>query len=284
MIVLTSRAVGIFSFIIHNLVNERRTQKEKEVLEREIARKDAELQIAAEIQKSFLPDIIPQIEGFEIAATSIPAKEVGGDFFDVMPFEMIPFNRQRMGVMIADVSGKGVPAALFMALSRIVIRVSASWFSRSSEAIAFANPVISRDSKTGMFVTVFYGVLDNASRTLTYVNAGHNPPLLLRAGSGTAEELEATGIAIGAMDDATYRQREVALAAGDVIVLYTDGVTEAVNTRDEMFEIPRLIEVIHRTRAGAAHEMVEAIIAAVSEFSRDQPQYDDITLMVVKVL
>ncbi|MDD1682037.1 MAG: SpoIIE family protein phosphatase [Methanoregula sp.] len=283
MIVLTAIAVGIFSFIVHNLVNERRVQREKESLEREIARKDAELQIAAEIQKSFLPDVIPQIEGFEIGGTSIPAKEVGGDFFYVMPFEVIPFNKQRMGVMIADVSGKGVPAALFMALSRIVIRVSATWFSRSSEAIAFANPIISRDSKTGMFVTVFYGVLDNASHTFTYVNAGHNPPLLLRAGSDTAEELEATGIAIGAMDDATYEQKEVALAAGDVIVLYTDGVTEAVNNREEMFEIPRLMEVILRTRSRSAREMVMAIIDAVNAFSVNQPQYDDITLMVVKV-
>lgn len=283
MIILTAVAVGVFSFIIHNLINERRVQKEKESLEREVARKDAELQIAAEIQKSFLPDIIPQIEGFEIAGTSIPAKEVGGDFFDVMPFEVIPFSRQRMGLMIADVSGKGVPAALFMALSRIVIRVSATWFSRSSEAIAYANPIISQNSKTGMFVTVFYGMLDNASHTLTYVNAGHNPPLLLRAGSDIPEELEATGIAIGAMEDATYEQQEVTLAAGDVIVLYTDGVTEAVNGRDEMFEIPRLVEVICRTRSRSAREMVESIIDSVNEFSRNQPQYDDITLMVVKV-
>jgi phosphoserine phosphatase RsbU/P len=108
MILLTTVAVAIFAFIIHNLVNERRVQKEKEALEREIARKDAELAIAAEIQKSFLPGIIPQIAGFDIAGTSIPAKEVGGDFFDVMPFEVIPLNRQRIGIMIADVSGKGV--------------------------------------------------------------------------------------------------------------------------------------------------------------------------------
>ncbi len=283
MIVLTSVAVAIFAFIVHNLVNERRVQREKESLEREIARKDAELQIAAEIQKSFLPDVIPQIDGFDIAGTSIPAKEVGGDFFDVMPFEVIPFNKQRMGVMIADVSGKGVPAALFMALSRIVIRVSATWFSRSSEAIEYANPIISRDSKTGMFVTVFYGVLDNTSHLFTYVNAGHNPPILLRAGSDSGEELEATGIAIGAMDDATYRQNEVPLGSGDVLVLYTDGVTEAANGGGEMFEIPRLMDAIRRSRAKSAREMVEAIIADVSEFSRNQPQYDDITLMVVKV-
>ena len=283
MIILTSVAVGVFSFIVHNLLNERKTQREKELLEREIARKDAELQIASEIQKSFLPDTLLQIEGFEIAGTSIPAKEVGGDFYDVMPYEVIPFNRQRIGVMIADVSGKGVPAALFMALSRIVIRVSASWFSKSSEAITFANPIISRDSKTGMFVTVFYCVLDNEAHSITYVNAGHNPPLLMRAGSDVAEELEATGIAIGAMDDATYEQKEILLGSGDLLILYTDGVTEAINDKEEMFEIPRLMEIILASRTLAAQEIVEAIIKGVNDFSQNQPQYDDITLMVVKV-
>jgi len=283
MIVLTSVAVGVFSFIVHNLLNERKTQREKESLEREMARKDAELQIAAEIQKSFLPETILQIDGFEIAGTSIPAKEVGGDFYDVMPFEIIPFNKQRVGVMIADVSGKGVPAALFMALSRIVIRVSATWFSKSSEAIAFANPIISRDSKTGMFVTVFYCVLDNTAHNITYVNAGHNPPLLIRAGSDEAEELEATGIAIGAMDDAPFEQKEVPLASGDLLVLYTDGVTEAVNDKEEMFEIPRLMDIVLASRSLTAQEIVDAIIKGVNDFSQNQPQYDDITLMVVKV-
>jgi sigma-B regulation protein RsbU (phosphoserine phosphatase) len=283
MIILTSVAVGVFSFIVHNLLNERRTQKEKESLEREIARKDAELQIAAEIQKSFLPDTLLQIEGFEIAGTSIPAKEVGGDFYDVMPFEVIPFNRQRIGLMIADVSGKGVPAALFMALSRIVIRVSATWFSKSSEAIAFANPIISRDSKTGMFVTVFYCVLDNVAHTITYVNAGHNPPLLIRAGTDDAEELEATGIAIGAMDDAPYEQKDVMLASGDLLILYTDGVTEAINDKEEMFEIPRLMKTVLESRSRTAQEIVDDIIRRVNDFSQNQPQYDDITLMVVKV-
>lgn len=283
MIILTSIAVGVFSFIVHNLLTERRTLREKESLEREMARKDAELQIAAEIQKSFLPDTLLQIEGFEIAGTSIPAKEVGGDFYDVMPFEVIPFNRQRLGVMIADVSGKGVPAALFMALSRIVIRVSATWFSKSSEAIAFANPIISRDSKTGMFVTVFYCVLDNDAHSLTYVNAGHNPPLLIRAGTAVPEELEATGIAIGAMDDAPYEQREIPLASGDLLVLYTDGVTEAVNDKEEMFEIPRLLDIILASRSLPAQEIVDAIITGVNAFSQSQPQYDDITLMVIKV-
>jgi sigma-B regulation protein RsbU (phosphoserine phosphatase) len=284
MIILTTVAVAIFSLIVHNLINEKKTQNEKEHLEREMARKDAELAIAADIQKSFLPDVIPQLEGFEIAGTNIPAKEVGGDFFDVVPLEVVPLNKSRMGILIADVSGKGVPAALYMALSRIVIRVSASMFSKVSEAISFANPVISQDSKTGMFVTVFYGVLDNEKHVLSYVNAGHNPPLLFRPGSDEPVELEATGIAMGALEDAPYGQGEISLESGDIIVLYTDGVTEAINDKNEMFEIPRLTRVVLENRQRPAQEMIDAVISAVNTFSQEQPQYDDITLMIVRVL
>jgi len=283
MIILTTIAVAIFSYIVHNLIRERRTQAEKESLEKEMARKDAELQIAAEIQRSFLPETIPDRQGFDIAGTSIPAKEVGGDFFDVMPFEVIPFNQTRTGVMIADVSGKGVPAALFMALSRIVVRVSATWFKNTAEAIAFANPIITRDSKTGMFVTLFYGVLDFDAKKLTYVNAGHNPPVILRSGLDTFEELELTGIAVGAMEDSPYEQREVQLNPGDILTLYTDGVTEAANDKNEMFDIPRMLDVIRANREASAQEIMDAIIRSVFAFSAGQPQFDDITLMVVKV-
>ena len=188
MIILTSIAVGIFSIIVHNLLNERKTKKEKEKLESEIARKNAELEIAAEIQRSFLPEDIPQLEGFEIAATSLPAKEVGGDFFDVMPMDVIPLPDQQMGVLIADVSGKGVPAALFMALSRVIVRTSSTWFKVPSDIIRHANSIISSDSKTGMFVTLFYGVIDKDTRKFTFVNAGHNPPILYHGDSGTMEE------------------------------------------------------------------------------------------------
>lgn len=284
MIILTTIAVAIFTLIVHNLINEKKTQKEKDLLEREMARKDAELAIAADIQKSFLPGEIPQIEGFSIAGTNIPAKEVGGDFFDVMPFEIMPLGKRYMGIMIADVSGKGVPAALFMALSRIVIRVSATMFPKASEAISFANPIISRDSRTGMFVTVFYAVLDNRDKTISYVNAGHNPPLLFRTGSDVPEELQATGIAMGAMDDAPYVQGDTNLGSGDLIVMYTDGITEAMNEQEEMFEIPRLTQVVLENRDLPADAMVSAIIDAVTAFCQKQPQYDDITLMVVRVL
>lgn len=282
MIVTAVVAVFIFSTIIQGLISERKMRLDKEKLEAEMARKNAELQIAAEIQKNFLPEHIPRTEGFDIAAKSIPAKEVGGDFFDVIPLEVMPISSSRTGIMIADVSGKGVPAALFMALSRIVVRVTAMWFKKPAEVISFANPIIAENSKTGMFVTLFYGVIDKETHTLTYVNAGHNPPLVLRKKTGKIEELELTGMAVGAMEDAEYTEAEVPLTPGDVMVLYTDGITEAVNDREEMFDLPRLIEVIRNNSSSSSKEIADEIIRSVFSFSGTQPQFDDITLMVVK--
>jgi sigma-B regulation protein RsbU (phosphoserine phosphatase) len=284
MVAITTVGAFIFTTIIHNLLDERKTRREKEKLEHEMARKDAELEIAADIQRSFLPETIPQIRGFDIAATSLPAKEVGGDFFDVVPLEVIPLSEKRMGILIADVSGKGVPAALFMALSRVIVRVSSTWFKIPREIISHANVIISADSKTGMFVTLFYGVLDEKENKLTYVNAGHNPPIIIRGSGGDVEELESTGVAIGIMDDAEYSQEEVGLSPGDVVLLYTDGVTEAINDKEEMFEVDRLVNTIKDSSAGTAAEIMESVIKAVFTFSGKTPQYDDITLMVVKVL
>jgi sigma-B regulation protein RsbU (phosphoserine phosphatase) len=157
------------------------------------------------------------------------------------------------------------------------------WFKKPSEVISFANPIIANNSKTGMFVTLFYGVIDNETRTLTYVNAGHNPPLVLRQGTVEIEELNLTGVAVGALDDAEYTQEELQLFSGDIIVLYTDGITEAVNDLEEMFEVPRLIDIIQKTRDLSSQEIADEIISAVFAFSGTQPQFDDITLMVVKV-
>ena len=257
----------------------RRIREESEELER----KNTELAIAAEIQRSFLPDTIPQIEHFDIAAKSIMAKEVGGDFFDVIPFEVIHMGKDRLGILIADVSGKGIPAALFMALSRIVVRVNAIWYQQQpAEAIRNANAIITADSKAGMFVTLFYGILDARDRSLTYVNAGHNPPIICRGADSTFSELPATGMAIGAMPDAAYTSGRVVLGPGDVMVLYTDGITEAENAAQEMYGEDRLREAIARARTLPAAEIVSAILESVQGFTGNTPQSDDITLMVVR--
>ena len=285
MILANAAGMFVFAFIIENTQKERTMQAERDNLLREMERKNTELAIAAQIQQSFLPDAITQIEGFTLAAKSIMAKEVGGDFFDVIPFEIIPYSKDRLGILIADVSGKGIPAALFMALSRIVVRVNATWYKEQPEmAIRNANTIITADSKSGMFVTLFYGILDAGNHTLTYVNAGHNPPLVCHGKDGSLTELPATGIAMGALPDAHYSAVSLGLEKGDVIILYTDGITEAENAKEEMFGEERLHNLICQYRTRPATEIIATILNDVRMFCGDHPQSDDITLMVISVM
>ena len=251
-------------------------------MEARLARSNAELQIAAEIQKSFMPEVIPQISGFDIAAQTVMAKEVGGDFFDVIPFEFIALDKGTLGLLIADVSGKGVPAALFMALCRIVVRVNALWHRDPAKAIYDSNNIITQDSKSGMFVTLFFGTLKEMDRTLTYVNAGHNPPVVFRNRDETLEELLPTGIVLGAVENREYFSRTLSIGSGDVIVMYTDGVTESINAKEELFGEERLNAIIRKTARLSAQEILDRILSGVREFAGDMPQFDDITLLVIK--
>ncbi|OPX69031.1 MAG: sensory histidine kinase AtoS [Methanoregulaceae archaeon PtaB.Bin056] len=255
---------------------------ERREMEGRLARSNAELQIAADIQRSFMPDVIPQIRGFDIAARTVMAKEVGGDFFDVIPFEIIALSKGTLGLLVADVSGKGVPAALFMALSRIVVRVNVLWHRDPAKAIYDANNIITEDSKSGMFVTLFFGALSESDRTLKYVNAGHNPPVVIRSLDGTLEELLPTGMAIGADSHQEYESRTVSIGTGDVVVIYTDGVTDAMDTQEQFFGEDRLYSIIRESAHLTAREILDRILSEVREFSKDMPQFDDITVLVVK--
>ena len=253
-------------------------------MEERLARSKAELDIAAEIQRSFLPDNIPIIQGFDVAATSVMAKEVGGDFFDVIPMELVPLEKGSFGILIADVSGKGIPAALFMALSRIVVRVNATWFQEPEKVITSANNIISQDSRAGMFVTLFYGILSEQNRSLTYVNAGHNSPLVYRSDSEQFEELSLTGIAIGVLEGEEYSQKSLPINPGDIIVLYTDGITESLSSSDEMFGESRLKSIIQKNASLSALEIQNKILDEVQIFCGSEPQFDDITLLIIKGL
>lgn len=255
---------------------------ERREMEARLARSNAELQIAAEIQRSFLPESIPQIPGFDVAARTVMAKEVGGDFFDVIPYEVMALDKGIRGILVADVSGKGVPAALFMALSRIVVRVNALWHHDPAKVIYNSNNTITQDSKAGMFVTLFFGMLNEKDRSLTYVNAGHNPPLMFRSHGGAVEKLPPTGLVLGVMENQDYESRSVTIGKGDVLVMYTDGVTESINTCEELFGENRLIEIIQNNTHLPAQAILEKILSSVKEFTRDMPQFDDITLFVVK--
>ncbi len=238
-----------------------------------------ELEIAKGIQQSFLPDSAPAIAGIELVATNVPALEVGGDFYD-----FIPLGKDRWGLVIADVSGKGVPAALFMALSRTLIRASTLVNADPARSIGHANAMIYEDSKSNMFVTLFYAVLDSGAMTLNYVNAGHNPPLLLTGESSDVRLLKAKGIALGVIDDVDLQSVKVDLKHGDVLVLYTDGVTEAINDKEEEFGEDRLLRIITENRDRPAQEIMDQILCAITAFAGDRPQFDDITLMVLRAL
>jgi sigma-B regulation protein RsbU (phosphoserine phosphatase) len=267
---------GSFNKMAENLQEHiaelKRTTAEKERLVKE-------LEIAKGIQQSFLPDKEPEIAGVDIAASNIPAKEVGGDFYD-----FIPIANDQWGLTIADVSGKGVPAALFMALSRTLVRASTTGNPNIRDGIEKANDLICQDAKTGMFVTLFYAILDSKKKRLKYVNAGHNPPLLLRQPSGGTILLKADGIALGVMDGIQLEEAEVQLEKGDVLTLFTDGVTEAINDKEEQFGQDRLLRIVQENRVLPAKEIVGRVQEAVAAFSLGQPQFDDITLMIIKVL
>ncbi len=279
MIIANATGVFIFAFIIGNLIAERQTKDERDSFLSELERKKAELKIAHDIQMSFLPERLPEVPGFELAALSLPAKEVGGDFYDA-----IPLPGGRTAFVIADVSGKGVPAALFMALSRTVLRANSLIPRSARDAVTEANMLIAEDAKSGMFVTLFYAVADPGKKTLTYVNAGHNPPLLFRPGSGRPTGLKGTGIILGVMPEAEYGEETIHLVSGDLVLLYTDGVTEAINPDEEQFGEERLIETASASLDLPPAEIVERVRDAVMAFSGDEPQFDDLTLMILRVV
>ena len=257
----------------------RRIREESEDLER----KNAELQIAAQIQESFLPAIIEPVPGYDIAAMSIPAKVVGGDFYDIIPGARMRGDTEQVGIIIADVSGKGLSAAIFMALSIVVIRVNAAWHRMPEDVFRDANTIITAEQKANMFVTAFFGVLDPALRTFTYVNAGHNSPMVLHANDDHVIELEPTGIALGLMEDSLYKKANISLTSGDIIVLFTDGVTEATNMKEELYGEERLQVIILANAGLSSGEITKKILHDVQEFTGEAPQSDDITLLVVKV-
>lgn len=245
------------------------------------ARLQQEVETARTIQTSFLPDKDPQIPGWDIAATWHPAKEVAGDFYD-----FIPLPEDRIGFVVADVCGKGIPASLFMALSRTVFRVLAMNHTPLGEfspalLLEKVNNQIKAESTSNLFVTLFYGILDPHSGEMHYCNGGHNPPIFVRQ-DGSYEMLETCGPALGIFPNVPYEAFTIQMAPGDGLTIYTDGVTEALNHEQEEFGEDRLIECLVDTRAKPASEINGLIRYIVREFTGDRPPDDDATLVVIK--
>ncbi|MDP3047249.1 MAG: SpoIIE family protein phosphatase [Chloroflexota bacterium] len=244
-------------------------------------RMEHELALASQIQSSLLPACCPSIPGYELAAEWRSARQVSGDFYD---FFALPDGK--WGILIGDVSDKGVPAALFMALSRSLIRSGVIGAVSPAGGLQRANEWILKDTTSGLFVTVFYAVLDVASHQLTYVNCGHNPPLLLREGSGDAEWLSTQGIALGMMEGITLEERTLGLGSHDLLLLYTDGITEAMNSAQEFFGTDRLLaaarDAMAERPAGSPDQAVAAVLSSLSAFVGDAPPADDITLVALQ--
>ncbi|HEX7586915.1 MAG TPA: SpoIIE family protein phosphatase [Anaerolineae bacterium] len=253
------------------------SQLHQAALERE--RLKRELQLAHDVQASLIPRQVPQITGWDFAAFWQPAREVGGDFFD-----FIPRDDGELGFVIADVSDKGMHAALFMALTRSTLRASTLAAPSPVKGLNRANRLLCADSTGGMFVTLFYGQLDPSASNLLYVNAGHNPPLHYHAAKKEFTELTRTGIMVGFDEAYKYKQRSVHLQRGDFILFYTDGVTESVNMQDEQFGEERLQRVLLDHCADSPAEIIQALKQSLTEFTGEAPQFDDVTIAVVKRL
>ncbi len=238
-----------------------------------------DLQIAREIQQAILPKTFPPFPGrneFSIFGSMIAAKEVGGDFFD---FFLI--DNERLGFVIGDVSGKGVPAAIFMAVSRTLIRATGLKGISASECMSYVNSLLCNESVSCMFVTVFYGILNILTGEIEYVNAGHNPPYIL-SGKNVIKLDMTSGIILGCMDDFEFGSKKIALNPGDQLFLYTDGVTEAFNVNDEQFSDERLVSYLEGHPPDSIDMLVKESFRLVTEFAEGAPQSDDITVLAIK--
>lgn len=244
----------------------------------------SDLAVAGEIQQAILPQRFPPIEEMadmvDLFATMTPAKEVGGDFFDFFKID-----EKRLGFVIADVSGKGVPASIFMAVSRTLLRATGMRGIDTNECLNYVNNMLCHESIDSMFVTVFYGIYNTETGLVEYTNAGHNPPYVVRA-DGTVDTLPMSeNIVAGMFDDFTFTQSTLQLDKGDMLVLFTDGVTEAFNTSGEMFDEKGLETTLENKGAGkSSHDICQEILKDVNDFSGKEPQSDDITLMAIRRL
>jgi sigma-B regulation protein RsbU (phosphoserine phosphatase) len=235
-----------------------------------------EMDTATRIQRSIRPAQFPQRPDLSVFAELLTARAVGGDFFDYFDLP-----NGRFGFVVADVSDKGMGAALFMAVARTVIRATAQIVPEPGECMARANDFLSQDNDANMFVTTFYGVLDPANGKIVYANGGHLPPYRMTADGGL-EALEGTGgIALGVMDGMPFKQNTVTLEAGDRLLLYTDGVTEGIDMNQQEYGVARLEETLRASAEQDVMQLTQSVIAGVIEFAGQEPQFDDITVMAL---
>jgi len=250
----------------------------EEVIEKE--RMEEELSIARDLQVSMLPAACPQIEGFEIAAYSVSAMEVGGDFYD-----FIEMGENKAGMVIGDVTGKSVSGALVMSASRSIFRMLSEEQMSVGEIMIRANRRTKKDIKTGMFVALLYAVLNAKDKTLSLCSAGQTQPIYWSSETGESNLVETKGdtFPLGILEDVEYQETRLHLAPGDSVVLYTDGIVEAMNEQEEMYGFDRLLEVVQGAREITADALLKKILYKVNEFAGGAAQHDDLTIIVISV-
>ena len=241
----------------------------------------SDLSVAQEIQHAILPrsfDLkVPDADKVNIHASMVAAKDVGGDFYDFFPID-----DHRMGFTIADVSGKGVPAAIFMAVSRTLIKATGLQDKPTNQCMSTVNDILCDESVGSMFVTVFYGIYDIQTGLITFTNAGHNPPYILKADGQVKVLMSPCNLVLGAISDMTFSSDTVQLEPGDAIYLFTDGVTEAENGNHDQFGETRLEEALAECKGKDSQHIVETINEKVKAFIDGAPQSDDITQLVIR--
>lgn len=294
--------------VITSLHNTRLRRQEQDYQEREkFLKYEADVQVARHIQQNFLPEELPLPQGWDIAAYFSPARDVAGDFYDVFPLA----NGRRVGLVIADVCDKGVPAALFMALTRSLIRAYSSqnyslrWVANDSDDWLAASPsrgrrtlpttgttalknamiltndyIVTNHGSTNMFATLFFGVLDPVTGRLTYVNGGHNPPIVIRSGDVMAH-LKTTGPAVGIIPGVDYAIAEIIMEPGDLLMAFTDGVTEAKDPSGQFFSEGRLISLL-RQRIDSCAALLNQIESSLRTHISTASQFDDITMLAAR--
>lgn len=244
--------------------------------EQALLRMQEELRLAYEIQTNLLPTESPHIAGYDITGKSVPAKEVGGDYFD-----FIPIDEHRLAFCLGDVSGKGMPAALLMSNLQATVRAQTTSGTTPGDCVANSNSLLFKSTTPEKFATFFYGVLDTEQEQLSFCNAGHNYPFLM-SHDREQRQLTTTGIVLGALESFTFQEETIPFKPGDLLVIYSDGITEAMDEKDEEFGEERLEELISAHGADSADSLTDAIFEAARKHTGDSLQTDDMTLLVIK--
>ncbi|OGU71246.1 MAG: hypothetical protein A2V93_12775 [Ignavibacteria bacterium RBG_16_34_14] len=266
------RLLGIIAAQSAHVIENARLYREEQAL----IRLQEEMRLAYEIQVDLLPKLQPVLPGYQIAGKSIPAKDVGGDYFD-----FIPSGDNCLAFCLGDISGKGIPAALLMANLQATLRGQTLLGNDCKSCVSFANEMLFRNTAPNKFATLFYGIIDISKNELIYCNGGHNNPFYFTR-DNKLTPLDKGGLIVGIMPGVPYEEETIPFHPGELLVIYSDGITEAMNNTEEEFGEQRLIDLILQNRNESPLKLIEIIIKNIQEFSGNQSQMDDITLVIIK--